>query len=110
MLLDFLEFTLSVIQILDFLKGLIKQVWATLGLNVGTTNGKFTPAIGKPLAKHVHGEPACGNFNYSSVVGCFCILLVTHTLTLLMLFTVPQDICSAQSLCMNRPSSKLAII
>ncbi len=50
-------------------KGLIKQVLETLGLDVGTLNGKFTPAKGKPLAKHVHGEPTSGDFNYRSVVG-----------------------------------------
>ncbi len=32
---------------------------------------------------------------------CSCILLDTHTLTLRMLSTVLQDICSAQSLCTN---------
>ncbi len=41
----------------------------TLGLDVGTANGKFIPAEGKPLAKHMHGEPASSNFNYSSVFG-----------------------------------------
>ncbi len=52
----------------------------TLGLDVGTANGKFIPAEGKPLAKHVHGEPASGDFNYSSVVWleCFCILRWSH--------------------------------
>ncbi len=47
---------------------LIKWVLETLGLNVGTANGKITPAKGKPLIKHVHREPAFGDFNYSSVV------------------------------------------
>ncbi len=41
----------------------------TLGLDVGSGNRKFTPAIGKTLAKLVHGEPASGDFDYSSVVG-----------------------------------------
>ncbi len=57
---------------------LIKQLSGTLGLNVETGNGKFTPAEGKPLAKHVHGEPASGNFNHSSVVGTF-LYLAGHT-------------------------------
>ncbi len=50
----------------------------TLGQNVGTPNGKFTLAEGKPLAKHVHGEPASGDFNYSSVVGML-LYLARHT-------------------------------
>ncbi len=50
-------------------KGLIKRVLETLGLDVGTPNGKFTPAKGKPLVKHVQQEPASGDFNYNSVVG-----------------------------------------
>ncbi|KAL7447790.1 hypothetical protein ACHAXS_000093, partial [Conticribra weissflogii] len=69
-------------------KGLIKQVLETFGLDVGTANGKITSAKGKPLAKHVHGVPPSGDFDYSSVVGIFCILLVTLTLTLLMLSTI----------------------
>ncbi len=55
-------------------RGLIKRVLETLGLDVGTLNGKFTPAKGKPLVKHVHGEPASGNFNYSSVIGMLLYL------------------------------------
>ncbi len=50
-------------------KGLIKQLLETLGLDVGTANGKLTPAKGKPLANHAQGEPASGDFNYSRVVG-----------------------------------------
>ncbi len=52
-------------------KGLIKKVLGTLGLNVGTANGKFTPDKGKPLAKHVHGEPASGTFNYNAFASCW---------------------------------------
>ncbi len=44
-------------------RGLIKQVLETLGLDVGTANGKFTPSRGNPLVKHAHGDPASGNFN-----------------------------------------------
>ncbi len=47
-------------------------------LNVGTANGKFTPSKGKPLAKHVHGEPTSGNFNHSSMFGMF-LWLAGHT-------------------------------
>ncbi len=43
-------------------KCLIKQVSEALGLNVGTTNRKFTPADGKPLTKHLHGESASFSF------------------------------------------------
>ncbi|KAL7460902.1 hypothetical protein ACHAXS_001336 [Conticribra weissflogii] len=41
---------------------------------------------------------------------CSFILLDTLALTLLMLSTVLQDVCSAQSLCTNVPSSKLVAI
>ncbi len=37
-------------------KSLIKQVLETLVLNVGTTNGKFSPARGMPLAKNAQRE------------------------------------------------------
>ncbi len=60
-------------------EGLIKQVLKTLGLDVRTANGKLTPHKGKTLTKHVHGEPASGDFNYSMWLECFCILLDTHT-------------------------------
>ncbi len=50
----------------------------TLGLNVGNANEKFIPAKGKPLSKHVHGEPASGDFNYKSVVGML-LNLAGHT-------------------------------
>ncbi|KAL7448319.1 hypothetical protein ACHAXS_000145, partial [Conticribra weissflogii] len=59
-------------------KRLIKQMLETFVLNIGTANGKITPAKGKPLAKHTHGEPGSGNFNYISVVGVF-FYLAGHT-------------------------------
>ncbi|KAL7460189.1 hypothetical protein ACHAXS_000653 [Conticribra weissflogii] len=59
-------------------KGLIKQVLEILCLNVGTANGKFTPAKGKPPAKHAHGGSVSSNFNYSSVVGML-LYLAGHT-------------------------------
>ena len=49
--------------------GLIEQVLETLGLDVGTTTAKFTPAESMPLSKDEDGEPMSGDFNYSSVVG-----------------------------------------
>ncbi len=59
-------------------KGCIKQVLGTLGLDVGTANGKLAPVKGKPLTKHEHGEPDSGDFNYSSVVGML-LYLAGHT-------------------------------
>ncbi len=59
-------------------KGLVNSVFEILGLDVGTANGKFTPVKGKPLDKHAHGEPASGNFNYSSLVGML-LYLADHT-------------------------------
>ncbi len=58
----------------------IKQELENFGLNVGTANGKFTPAKEKPLSKHVHVEPACGNFNYSNMVGML-LYLAGHSCT-----------------------------
>ncbi len=49
----------------------------TLGLDVGITNVKYTPAKVKPLAKHVW-KPTSGDFNYSSVIGLL-LYLASHT-------------------------------
>ncbi|KAL7460116.1 hypothetical protein ACHAXS_000583, partial [Conticribra weissflogii] len=59
-------------------KGLIKQVLETLGLDVGTANGKFTAVKAKPLAKHMHGESASDDFSYSSVIRML-LYLAGHT-------------------------------
>ena len=58
--------------------GLIDRVIETLGLDIGTTSGKFTPAEAKPLVKDVAGDPALGDFSYSSVVGML-LYLAGHT-------------------------------
>eukprot|EP00804_Cyclotella_cryptica_P025289 CCRYP_010373-RB/>CCRYP_010373-RB protein AED:0.34 eAED:0.34 QI:0/-1/0/1/-1/0/1/0/497 len=58
--------------------GLIDRVIETLGLDLGTTSGKFTPAEAKPLVKDADGEPALGEFSYSSVVGML-LYLAGHT-------------------------------
>ena len=58
--------------------GLIDRVIETLGLDIGTTSGKFTPAEAKPLVKDADGEPALGDFSYSSVVGML-LYLAGHT-------------------------------
>ena len=58
--------------------GLIDRVIETLGLDIGTTSGKFTPAETKPLVKDVAGDPALGDFSYSSVVGML-LYLAGHT-------------------------------
>ena len=50
-------------------EGLIDHVIEALGLDVGTMNGKITPAEAKPLVKDTDGEVAHGDFSYSSVVG-----------------------------------------
>ncbi len=47
----------------------LSKYWKLFGLDVVTANEKLTPTKGKPLAKHVHGKPASGDFIYSSVVG-----------------------------------------
>ena len=54
--------------------GLIDRVIETLGLDIRTTSGKFTPAEAKPLVKDADGEPALGDFSYSSVVGMLLYL------------------------------------
>ena len=57
---------------------LIDRVIETLGLDIGTTSGKFTPAEAKPLVKDVAGDPALGDFSYSSIVGML-LYLAGHT-------------------------------
>ena len=59
-------------------EGLISRVIETLGLDIGTVNGKSTPAEGKPLVKDVNGEDAEQSFSYSSVVGML-LYLAGHT-------------------------------
>jgi hypothetical protein len=49
--------------------GLIDRVIETLGLYISTTSEKLTPVEGKHLVKNSDGEPALGDFSYSSVVG-----------------------------------------
>jgi hypothetical protein len=55
-------------------EGLIERVIEALGLDAGTTNGKWTPAEQRPLVKDANGEEAVGNFSYSSVVGMLLYL------------------------------------
>ena len=57
---------------------LIDRVIQNLGLDIGTTLGKFTPAEAKPLVKDADGEPALGDFSYSSVVRML-LYLAGHT-------------------------------
>ena len=58
--------------------GLIDRVIETLGLDISTTSGKFTPAEAKPLVKDANGEPALADFSYSKVVGML-LYLPGHT-------------------------------
>ena len=46
----------------------------TLGLDVGTVNGKSTPAEAKKLVKDADGDGVHGDFSYSSVVGMMLYL------------------------------------
>ena len=54
--------------------GLIDRVIEALGLDVGTTNGKATPAEHAPLVNDANGPEAHRNFSYSSVVGMLLYL------------------------------------
>ena len=54
--------------------GLIERVIESMGLDVGTVNGKWTPAEAKPLVKDEDGEQGSGDFNYASVVGMLLYL------------------------------------
>ncbi|KAL7476282.1 hypothetical protein ACHAW6_002157 [Cyclotella cf. meneghiniana] len=47
--------------------GLIDRVIETLGLDIETISGKFTPAEAKPLVKDADVNPATGDFHYSRV-------------------------------------------
>ena len=49
--------------------GLIERILEALGLNTKHATTKWTPAEATPLTKDEDGEPAQGDFNYSSVVG-----------------------------------------
>ena len=54
--------------------GLIERIIEALGLDVGTVNGKATPAEGRPLVKDENGLDAKREFNYASVVGMLLYL------------------------------------
>lgn len=58
--------------------GLIDRVIESLGLDDGMAKVKWTPADGNPLVKDEDGEPASGQFSYSSVVGML-LYLAGHT-------------------------------
>ena len=49
-------------------KVLIDHVIESLGLGVGTVNGKSTPAKVKLLVKDTYGEIVHGDFGYSSAL------------------------------------------
>ena len=55
-------------------EGLIDRIIETLGLDVGTVHGKWTPAEVAPLVRDDSGEKAHGDFSYSSVVGMLLYL------------------------------------
>ncbi|KAL7544960.1 hypothetical protein ACHAWF_008330 [Thalassiosira exigua] len=52
----------------------LSHVVEALGLDIGTTNEKWTLVKQKPLAKDGNGEYAVGNFSYSSAM----LLDTTH--------------------------------
>lgn len=78
----------------------------TLGIGVATAEGKFTIANEETSVKYLHWTPTKCDSNNSKVVGMLLYLL-GHSLILLMLPTVPLNICSDQSLCTDMPSSEL---
>ena len=43
-------------------------------MGISATSGKLTPAEAKPLVKDADGNPAMGDFSYSSVVGMLMYL------------------------------------
>ena len=87
---------------------LIDRVIETLGLDVGTVNGKATPAERTPLVKDENGPIASGDFSYSSVVGMRLYLSghsrpdIAYAVTSVLLGT-----CFAQSSHTRRHSSAL---
>ena len=58
--------------------GLVDRVIESIGLDNGMAKVKYTPADGTPLVKDEDGEPASGQFSYSSVVGML-LYLSGHT-------------------------------
>ncbi|KAL7449554.1 hypothetical protein ACHAXS_000207, partial [Conticribra weissflogii] len=91
-------------------KGLIKQVLKTIGLKVGTANETLPTVKGKPLCKHVHGEPVSGDFNHSSVIRML-MYLVGHThLDIIDAINCAGRYMFYQKIVINMPSSKLVPI
>ncbi len=88
-------------------KGVIKLVFGTLGLNVGTTNGKFTPIKGSLLLNMFMGILPLAISTKVEWLEFYCILLNTHVLKLLVKSTELQDKSSAKGLCMDKPCSYL---
>ena len=58
-------------------EGLIDRCIEALGLD-GTSNTATRPSTGQPLPRDADGEPASGEFNYSSIVGML-MYLAGHT-------------------------------
>ena len=52
------------------------MIWSTirLGLDIGTTKGKWTPADATPLVQDEEGEPPTGDFSYIIFVGMLLYL------------------------------------
>ena len=53
---------------------LIDRIIEALGLDIGTVNGKATPAQNTPLVKDADGVDVRGDFSYASVVGMLLYL------------------------------------
>ena len=59
---------------------MIDCIIKALGLDVGTVDGKVTPAEAKPLVNDTDGEVAHSDFSYSSVLGIMLFLSGHSTL------------------------------
>eukprot|EP00804_Cyclotella_cryptica_P004230 CCRYP_014577-RA/>CCRYP_014577-RA protein AED:0.25 eAED:0.60 QI:0/-1/0/1/-1/0/1/0/258 len=97
--------------------GLIDIVIETIGLDIGTTLGKLTPAEAKPLVTDVAGDAALGDFSYSSVVGMLLYLagytnLIFPTQSIVVLGTcfVQEDPMSWHSIELVDISRQLVIV
>ena len=55
-------------------EGLTDRIISALGLDTELSSPKITPCLRTPLTKDLDGDPATGNFSYSSIVGMLLYL------------------------------------
>ena len=89
--------------------GLIQAILKTAGMK--DCNAKLTPSSGdgKPLGCDKNGIPAQEAWNYTSIVGCYCIWHPTQDQTLLLRYINALDLRTTRKYLMRRPFSVSAL-